>query len=168
MLLPSCSRQRQGTTLVEFAVVSGATMFLIFALVVGGLGVFRYEEVAHLAREGARYASTHAGQYQQDGTAQQTGASSITTSDDLRNYLLSKTVLLDPALLDISVSWSSPSGTSPVNMPNYLDTTAGQTPPGQVTIQNYVTVTVTYKWTPELYLVGPITLTSTSKLAVSY
>jgi hypothetical protein len=41
-------------------------------------------------------------------------------------------------------------------------------PPGQSIIQNYVTVTVTYNWMPELYLVGPLTLTSTSKMPMSY
>jgi hypothetical protein len=34
--------------------------------------------------------------------------------------------------------------------------------------QNYVTVTVTYQWLPEFYLVGPINLSSTSKAAMAY
>jgi hypothetical protein len=50
---------RAAVTAVECAIVLPVTFFLLFALVVGGMGVFRYQEVATLAREGARYASTH-------------------------------------------------------------------------------------------------------------
>ena len=39
---------------------------------------------------------------------------------------------------------------------------------GQATIRNYVTVTVTYQWYPEFLLVGPITLTSTSTMPMTY
>jgi len=54
---------RQGAHDVEFAVVAPATFILLLGIVVGGMGVFRYQEVAHLAREATRYASTHGGQY---------------------------------------------------------------------------------------------------------
>jgi len=40
---------RQGATTVEFAVVAPATFILLLGIVVGGMGVFRYQEVAHLA-----------------------------------------------------------------------------------------------------------------------
>ena len=35
-------------------------------------------------------------------------------------------------------------------------------------VTNYVSVTVTYTWLPELFLVGPITLSSTSTLPMAY
>src|SRR5436190_1509742 len=54
------------------------------------------------------------------------------------------------------------------NMPTYLDTDPTLVPPGQKSVQNYVTITVTYQWLPELILVGPINLTSTSTVAMSY
>ena len=54
------------------------------------------------------------------------------------------------------------SAVSPVNTDPNLSR------PGQSVIQNYVTVTVTYQWVPELILVGPIILTSTSTVAMSY
>jgi Flp pilus assembly protein TadG len=159
---------RSGASTVEFAVVSGLIFFLIFALIVGASGIFRYQEVAHLAREGARYASTHGGQYILDGIPAQTGVSAISSNSDLANYLLPKAVLLSSSQLTISVSWSAPPTLSPINMPTYVDTNPNLVPPGQKTIQNYVTVTVTYQWMPELYLFGPITLTSTSVMAMSY
>jgi hypothetical protein len=55
-----------GTSLPEFAVVAGVTCLLLLGLIAGGLGVFRYQEVAALAREAARYASTHGNQYRKD------------------------------------------------------------------------------------------------------
>src|SRR5438552_6789644 len=102
------SPKRAGATTVEFAVVAGVTLFLLLALIVGGLGVFRYQEVAHLAREGARYAATHGGKYVSDGIVTTTGVAAVSSSADLRSYLLPKTNLLNAANLTISVSWSAP------------------------------------------------------------
>jgi len=159
---------RNGATTVEFAVVSSIFFFLIFALIVGASGIFRYQEVAHLSREAARYASTHGGQYQLDGIPTQTGVPAINSSSDLTAYVLPKAVLLDSSQLTVSVSWSAPPGYIPPNMPSYVDTNPNLVPPGQKTFQNYVTVTVTYQWMPEMYLFGPITLTSTSVMPMSY
>ena len=57
---------RPATAAVEAALVFPLVFFLLLALVVGAMGVFRYQEVATLAREAARYASTHGRQYRQD------------------------------------------------------------------------------------------------------
>jgi Flp pilus assembly protein TadG len=65
--------RRPGAVLVETAVVLPVVLLLLLGLLVGGMGVVRYQEVAHLAREGARYASTHAGRYAEDGQAKQPG-----------------------------------------------------------------------------------------------
>src|ERR671931_1952787 len=74
MLKLSCPR-RHAVTVVECAFVLPLTFFLLLALVVGSMGIFRYQEVATLAREGARYASTHGYQYRKDaGLAQGTAA----------------------------------------------------------------------------------------------
>jgi Flp pilus assembly protein TadG len=160
--------RRFGASAVEFAVVSSVTLFVILAMIIGGLGVFRYQEVAHLAREGCRYAATHGGLYQQDGIATQTGVAQVISSSDVQAYLLPKAVGLNTSNLTISASWSPPANTTPINMPTYMDTDPTLTTPGQITFQNYVTVTVSYQWLPELYLIGPITLTSTSTIPMSY
>jgi Flp pilus assembly protein TadG len=168
MPLPSNRLRRRGVTALEFAIVGPITFFLIFALVVGGMGIFRYQEVAHLAREASRYASTHGGQYHLDGIDTLTGVPQIASSADVQNYLASKLVALDPNRLTVAVSWSAPPQYVPTNMPSYDDTDPTLVPPGQITIYNYVTVTVSYQWIPEMYLVGPITLSSTSTVAMSY
>ena len=161
-------RRRRGATVVEFAIVAPLVFFLFFAQLVGGLGVFRYQQVAHLAREGARYASTHGGTYQDEGIAEQTGVAAVADSSKLSSYLAKKAVLLDPTRLHVKVTWTAPSSYTPVNMPSYVDTNPNLIPPGQSVIFNSVIVTVAYQWFPELYLVGPITLSSTSEMPMSY
>ena len=53
------ARRRWGGTLVEGAVVGSLSLMLLLGTVVVGLGVFRYQQVADLAREGTRYAAVH-------------------------------------------------------------------------------------------------------------
>ncbi len=159
-------RPRRAATLVENAIVYSVTFFLVLAMVVGGLGVYRYQEVAHLAREGARYASTHGGRYTQDGQPTATGVPAVTSSDDLLTVLKARAVSLDPSLLQVTVSWSGAGVVTPSNYPSYADPTT--TPPGQGVIRNYVTVTVSYQWVPEMYLAGPFTLSSTAQAPMSY
>src|SRR5438270_5252271 len=113
MLLNRKHSARSAATAVEFAVVGSITFFLIFALVVGAMGIFRFQEVAHLAREGSRYASVHGGQYHLDGIDTQTGVPQIAKSSDLATYLQGKAVALDSNLLSVSVSWSAPAGYTP-------------------------------------------------------
>lgn len=159
---------RRGATTVEFAVVASAVVLLVVGLIVGGLGVFRYQEMAHLAREGSRYAATHGGDYLRDGRASQTGVPSVTSSKELEDYLRTKAVGLDPSQLKVEIKWSAPASVVPSNMPTYLDTNPNLIPPGQVTIRNYVTVTVSYVWQAEAFLMPPITLTSTSTMPMAY
>jgi Flp pilus assembly protein TadG len=168
MLTHQRFRRRRGVTVVEFAVIAPVVLFFIFAQIIGGMGIFRYLEVAHLARNCARYASTHGGKYQQDGIAKMTGVAAIASTSDLSNYLAGKTVLLDPKQLQINVAWTAPSTSQTANMPTYTDTNPNLIPPGQITIQNNVIVTVKYQWFPELFLAGPITFSSTSKMPMSY
>ena len=159
---------RKGVTVLEFAVVAPITFFLLLALIVGGMAIFRYQEVSHLAREGSRYASVHGGRYTLDRIPVTSGVPAVNSDSDIQAYVESRAAALDISKLKATISWSAPSTLSPINMPMYVDTDPNLVPPGQITIQNYVTVVVTYEWLPELYLIGPINLTSTSKVAMCY
>jgi len=53
-------------------------------------------------------------------------------------------------------------------MPLYVDNTNFVGAPGQKAVANNVTVTVTYRWMPEVFLGGPIDLTSTSTMPMTY
>jgi hypothetical protein len=66
------------------------------------------------------------------------------------------TVGLDPSQLSYQVTWDKN------HQPLWVDEDV-QTPTG-----NTVTVTVSYQWFPELLLVGPYTLSSTSTAQMIY
>jgi hypothetical protein len=143
--------RRSGFAATESLVVLPTLLFLIIATVVGGYGVFRYQQIAMLAREGSRYASVHGGQYQLE-----TGNAAATAQDVYNNAILPLATSLDLSQLTYSITWNTS------NMP-YTVSTDYENPTG-----NTVTVTVNYKWFPEAYLVGPFTLSSTSTVPMSY
>jgi Flp pilus assembly protein TadG len=142
---------RRGTTAVEFALTCPIVFFLLFAIMIGGLGVFRYQQIAALAREGARWASVHGGLY-----ASETGQPAATPADVYSSAIQPLSVALNSGQLSYSVTWDAN------NQPYTLDPMTGDP------VANTVTVTVTYQWIPELLLVGPFTLNSTSTAQMSY
>jgi len=144
-MLRSPNQRRRGATTVEFAIVCPIAFFLILATIIGGLGVYRYQQVAALAREGARYAQVHGGQYQQE-----TGNLAATPADIYNEAILPRAVALDPDRLSYTVTWDV--NNFPLAVHEDYEHPIGNT----------VTVTVNYQWFPEIYLVGPYTLTSTS------
>jgi Flp pilus assembly protein TadG len=139
---------------VETALVIPAVLMLTLGMVVIGMGIYSYQQVATLAREGARYASVHGTQYAAD-----TGNSAATASDVYNNAIKPMAVGLKTEYLSYSVGWNTTNSPTSYN-PN-------STPPG-APIDNTVSVMVTYQWTPELFLTGPINLTSTSVMPMSY
>jgi Flp pilus assembly protein TadG len=145
---------RRGGAALETAIALPVALMLIIGLCVIALGVYRYQLVASLAREGARYASVHGTQYAAD-----TGNAAATAADIYNNAILPMAVGLTPSNLTYSVTWNtSNSPTSPNPNSN----------PVGLPLDNTVSVTVSYQWTPELYLTGPFNLTSTSVMPMSY
>jgi Flp pilus assembly protein TadG len=144
---------RKGATAVEYAIVCPALFLLLIGMVVGGLGVFRYEQIAALAREGSRWASVHGGMY-----AQENGKTAAAATDVYNNAILPMAVGLNTGDLTYSVTWNTS------NYPYSTTISGGQV----VAVTNTVQVTVSYKWIPEAYLAGPFTLTSTSITPMSY
>jgi Flp pilus assembly protein TadG len=143
---------RAGMTVVESAVVFPVTFLLILGLIVGGLGVFRYQEMASLARRAARYAAVHGAQYARD-----TGNPAATADDIYNNAIKPYAASLDLTKLTYAVSYSADNSPATVSVQNG----------NVVNVTNTVTVTVTYNWVPEAFL-GGITLTSTSVLPMAY
>ena len=151
MFRSATNQRRRGTTTVEFAITCPVVFFLIFAIIVGAMGVFRYQQVAALAREASRWACVHGAEY-----ADATDQPAATPQDVYTNAILPFTVALDPSRLTYSVTWNKS------NYPVSLDSSS------QDPVANTVTVTVTYQWIPEMYLVGPYALTSTSTAQMMY
>jgi Flp pilus assembly protein TadG len=167
--------QRPAAVAVECAVVYPLTFLLVLGLIILAQGVARYQEVATLARAGARYASVHGANYRKDAglavgsagtdagssgglfwySADPTKASGSDTSwagDVYDSAVRPKLVALDTSYLTFKIGYPSVinQSTKPDNWPH-----------------SQVTVTVTYNWLPDLYLVGPITLSSTSSLPIT-
>lgn len=145
--------RRRGTTMVEFGVIVTLLVFLIAGTVVMGLGVFRYLQLAHLAREAARYAIVHG-----TGYAQDTGNAAATSQSIYDNAILPNAAGLDLSALSYTVTWDQ------ANSADYASATSN--PPGQP-VANMVIVTVSYQWVPE-GLFGGITLSSTSEMPMAY
>ena len=145
-------RARAGMTTLESAVVFPVTFLLILGLIVGGLGVFRYQETASLARRAARYAAVHGQQYAKD-----TGNAAATPDDIYTNAIKPYAVSLDLTKLTYTVSYNTSNSPGTVGVQN------GDV----VNMRNTVTVTVSYNWVPEAFL-GGITLTSTSVMPMAY
>jgi Flp pilus assembly protein TadG len=142
--------QRRGATLVEAAIVYPVALLLILGVIVVGLGMFRYNQVAELAREGARWASVRGAQYSAD-----TG-NAPASSTDIRNYVESLATGLDPNSLTVTTTW---------NTSNALTHTSAN----NSTVKNTVSVTVSYPWVPEAFFGGAtLTMQSTSVMTMNY
>jgi hypothetical protein len=94
--------RRRGISVLECAMVYPIAILLLMGTVVTGMGIFRYQQLQSLAREGARYASVHGPNY-----ASESGQSVASTSTIL-SYLDGLAVGLN-GLQCTSVSFSSTS-----------------------------------------------------------
>jgi hypothetical protein len=153
MLAMRINRQpRSGTSVVECALVYPSVMLFVLGLLVGAAGIMRYEEVASLARRGARYACVHGTQYAKD-----TGNPAATPTDIFNNAIVPYAVGLNSAHLSSAVSYNASNNPYRTSIVNGNIVATGNT----------VSVTVTYQWIPEAFL-GGITLQSTSVMPMAY
>jgi Flp pilus assembly protein TadG len=176
MLVRSASDlgRRRGATAVETAVVIPVVLTISLGMVIVGLGIFHYQQVATMAREGARYASVHGSQYATD-----TGKLAAAASDVYNNAIEPMAAGLNSNNLSYQVQWGTAvnwdtavSGRwvwTPWDSSSKVPTSANpnSSPAGQP-MYNGVQVTVTYTWTPGLYITGSINLTSTCVMPMSY
>ena len=146
-------QRRSGATVVECAVVYPAVFPVILCLLVGAAGVFRYSQLASLTRETARYASVHGRQY-----AQEMKVTAPTPADIYDTVVLQREVGFDTSQLNYSITYNNS------NSPYHTTLDANN---NVTSIQNTVTVTLTYQWVPEEFL-GGVTLSSTSVMPMSY
>lgn len=143
--------RRHGAAAVEFAIVAPILFFILLAIMIGGMGVFRYQQVAAIAREGSRWASVHGGQYEKE-----TGNPAATAEDVYNRAVLPAATSLAPERLTCEVTWHRS------NLPlEVIDDV-------QKPVGNTVTVTITYQWFPEIFLTGPYHLTSSSTTQMMY
>jgi hypothetical protein len=145
------SSPRKAAVVLEIAVVIPIMVLIVAIAVDISMGVFRYHQTATLAREGARYASVHGGQYSKD-----TNQPLLTGEKLQSDVLLPMSVSLNPSLLTCQLSWLPYGDPFP-----YSTTETGARK------QNMVRVTVNYQWRPAFLFGTPINLTSTSETPIS-
>jgi len=154
--------RRRGAVLVESAIVYPLLFLLLFGLIVGGLGVFRYQQVACQAREAARYACVHGAQWQKE--THQTCPTAAQVREDVVVPLAAG---MDPAKLTVKVEWIDEITGAAADWDEASKWPTGTTQAGD-RVTNRVRVTVTYAWWPEVFLAGPINLKSVSEVPMAF
>ncbi|HET6882986.1 MAG TPA: TadE/TadG family type IV pilus assembly protein [Pirellulales bacterium] len=137
---------RRGSTTVEVAIIGPATFILVMGLMIGGLGVFRYQQVARVANDAARWASVHGTLY-----ASATNQPAATALDVYNNAIVPAATGLDLSKLTYSVTWNTS------NSPSHTVVQSGTT----INVANTVTVTINYQWMPQAF-VGQQNMSCTS------
>jgi Flp pilus assembly protein TadG len=153
---------RRGATTVETAVVLFVWFLLLFGILLGGVMVFDYQQVAWLSREASRRASVRGSQYAAD-----TGNVSPTRADLLQNVVLPLATALDPNQLTLEVflvdgSTGAVTDWDSSNKAVYVVLSDGSK------VANRVRVRVTYVWTPSFVNGGPISMQSISEVPMAY
>jgi Flp pilus assembly protein TadG len=155
-------RRRHAALLIEAAFVYPLLIFLILMIIIGGMGVFRYQQVACQAREAARWAGVRGSDWHKE-----TGQAYPTKNDILQQAVLPMAVGMSTNNITLQVLWID-QVTGQV-----VDWDAAPKHPLSVNasnqgVTNRVRVTVTYQWTPSLFLVGSINLQSTCEIPMSF
>ena len=105
-------QRRPGAHLVECSLVFPLVFFLVLGLVVGGMGIYRYQQVCYLAREAARYASVHGGQYQQEKAALIAAGTLPNVNEQyiITNIITANATNMDPASTQVNVNFNMSGG----------------------------------------------------------
>lgn len=147
------ARKRKAATIVEAAFIVPVLVLLIAMAVDAVSGIYRYHQVASLARAGARYASVHAGQFAEENLLP------VITPEALKtNVMLPHSAGLLEDRLTVTIHWLPNGNSYPVTV---IDDS------GNVK-ENMVRVTVNYVWYPVFFFGGSLTLSSTSEMAICY
>jgi Flp pilus assembly protein TadG len=136
MRIPLKSGRRHGSAVIEAAIILPVVFFLLLGTLVGCSLVFTYQEVATLAREGARYACVHGTRHAMDEAVAPADASEIYT-----NAIQPRMMTVDPSQVTYSVTWNT------------------SNKPGM-----YVSVQVNYTWSNVIFGDVPLSSTSTVRM----
>jgi Flp pilus assembly protein TadG len=153
--------QRRGALAVEGAVVFPVVLFLLLGLVVGGMGIFRYQQVACLAREAARWAAVRGADYQKENHQASPSQGQI-----VQLAVLPLAVGMGTTQLNATVEWVDNGANTVTAWDTASHAIKALNSSGEY-VSSSVRVTITYQWSPGLF-VGTITLTSVSQMPMSY
>jgi Flp pilus assembly protein TadG len=153
--------RRRGAVAVESAIVYPVMLLILFGIIVGGMGVFRYQMTACLARETSRYASVRGADWQRDNLK-----ASPTEAEMVRDVVTPMAVSMDAKRLTVRVEWVDGVTGQVMSWDASNKATTTVNADGEP-VANRVRTTVTYRWTPELFL-RSTDLRSSSETPMSY
>jgi hypothetical protein len=178
---------RTAATTVEAAIVIPVAFFLFMGILSGGMGIFVYQEMAHVTRETARFASVHGAQYAKTNVTKiADGTMPIVDHACLESYAKSQAVGLNAGQMQVTVQMTvlqpgakSATKTETVGWDDTTEnqsrspysawTDENQTPSANVQQCNVVIVTITYPWSPPgMFGLATVNLTSTAVMPMSY
>jgi Flp pilus assembly protein TadG len=162
MIKRSATTGRAGALTLEAAVVYPLMLTLVFMIIIGGMGVFRYQQVACQAREAARWAAVRGSDWHKE-----TGQTYPTSTNILQQAVLPLAAGMNTNNLSMQVQWLDQVSGQVVDWDSASKYPVSVTTANQG-VTNRIRVTVTYQWTPELFLLGPIRLQSTSEMPMCY
>jgi Flp pilus assembly protein TadG len=153
--------KRRGAVALETALVYPVLLLVFLGLVVGGMGVFRYQQVACQAREAARYAAVHGGDWQKA-----TDKNSPTQSEIFTNAVLPLLAGMSSDSVTIQIQWIDQSSGTAVDWDKASKSPHSITASGE-SVTNTVRVTINYQWSPDI-IFGPIYMTSTCEVPMTF
>lgn len=161
MRTPTRSQRRAAVT-VEAAVVYPLLFLLLFGLIVGGVCVFRYQQVALLAREAARYTSVRGTSCQKE-----TNQPPPTAAQIAQQVVLPMSAGMEPDRVTVQVQWVSPASNTVVDWDSSRKSPTSLDKQGNP-VANRVRVTVTYVWDAGILFPAPLTLQSVCEIPMSF
>ena len=154
--------KRRGVIALEAALVYPAFFILLFGIIILGMGVFRYEQVACQAREVARVASVRGAKW-----AAETKQTAKTEAQLKAEVAVPLAVGMDASLLEVKVHWVDEATGIVHPWDTAAKTATSKTATGE-TVTNRVRVSVTYQWAPSFFGWGAQTLQSVSEMPMAY
>lgn len=95
-------QSQPGAASLEFALVAPVVFLLLLGLIVGSFGVYRYLQVAALAREASRWAAVHGADYAQENAQPSPSAQEI-----FERVIVPRAIGLDIRRLNCTVTWDT-------------------------------------------------------------
>jgi Flp pilus assembly protein TadG len=148
------ARKRSGHAIVESALVYPFLFLLLLGIMLLGIAVFRFQQVSHMAQEGARYAIVHGAQRQAEGIGP-----AASSTDIYDKAIKPHAAGMNLNNLTYNVAWTA-SNTQTSSVPVGSSGNAVL-----VTKANYVSVTVTYTWNTGLFGTIPVSRTACSTMS---
>jgi Flp pilus assembly protein TadG len=154
--------KRSGVMAVEAALVQPVMLLILLSLIVGGMGVFRYQQVACQAREAARWAAVRGSDW-----ARTTHQPAPTQDQIMQEAMVPFAAGMDTKSLTLEAFWIDQATGKAVAWDQASKDPQTLTATGDY-VTNKVRVTVTYRFSPEIFLLGSIQLRSTCEFPMSF